>query len=205
MHISEGVLSPAMLALGGAVAVAGTAVGLKKIDYDQLPGTAMLAACFFVASLIHVPVGPASAHLILNGLLGILLGWAAFPAILVALVLQGVLFQFGGLVVLGANTTIMALPAVLVSLALGGMIRSASPLWSPAAFLAGAGSVLLSGLTAAGFLALTGDPFLPAAKLLVAAHIPIMLIEGIIAMTAVRFIRKVRPEMLRMGTAGQER
>ena len=45
----------------------------------------------FVASLVHVPVGPSSMHLVLNGLLGLLLGWAAFPAILVGLLLQAVL------------------------------------------------------------------------------------------------------------------
>jgi cobalt/nickel transport system permease protein len=39
-----------------------------------------------VASLIHVPIGPSNAHLILNGLVGLLLGWGAFPAILVALI-----------------------------------------------------------------------------------------------------------------------
>ena len=38
----------------------------------------LLGAAFFVASLIHVPIGFSSAHLILNGLLGVVLGWAAF-------------------------------------------------------------------------------------------------------------------------------
>ena len=95
MHISEGVLSGPVLLSGAALAVAGTAIGLKKLDYDQVAKVGMLSAAFFVASLIHVPIGPSNAHLILNGLVGLLLGWAAFPAILVALVLQAVLFQFG--------------------------------------------------------------------------------------------------------------
>ena len=43
-------------------------------------------------------------HLILNGLLGMLLGWAAFPSIFVALMLQAILFQYGGITVLGVNT-----------------------------------------------------------------------------------------------------
>ena len=88
MHIAEGVLSPAVLATGYALTAAGTALGLKKLDYDRLMTVAILAATFFVGSLIHVPIGITSAHLILNGLLGVILGWAAFPAILAALALQ---------------------------------------------------------------------------------------------------------------------
>ena len=112
MHISEGILSGSVLISGAALAAVGTGIGLKKLDYDQIAEAGMLSAAFFVASLIHIPIGPANAHLILNGLVGILLGWAAFPAILVALILQAVLFQFGGITTLGVNTSIMALPAV---------------------------------------------------------------------------------------------
>ncbi len=113
MHISEGVLSPAVLAGGAALAAAGTAIGLKKMDYEAIPRVAILSAAFFVATLIHVPVGPVGLHLVLNGLMGLLLGWLAVPAILIALFLQALLFQFGGLTVLGVNTVTMALPAVI--------------------------------------------------------------------------------------------
>ena len=60
MHIAEGVLSPAVLATGYALTAAGTALGLKKLDYDRLMTVAILAATFFVGSLIHVPIGKAS-------------------------------------------------------------------------------------------------------------------------------------------------
>ena len=73
----------------------------------------ILFLAFFVGSFVHVPIGLSSAHLILNGLLGAILGWAAFPAILTALLLQAVLFQFGGITVLGVNTFNVAGPAVL--------------------------------------------------------------------------------------------
>ena len=88
MHIAEGVLSPAVLGGGAVLALAGTAQGLRRLEYDRLVTVGILSAAFFVASLIHVPVGLASAHLVLNGLVGVLLGWAAFPSILVALLLQ---------------------------------------------------------------------------------------------------------------------
>ena len=112
MHISEGVLSAPVLIGCASAAAACTAVGLKKIAPDRIMAVALLTATFFVASLIHVPVGPGNIHLVLNGLLGIILGWASFPAILVALLLQALFFQFGGITVLGVNVMIMALPAV---------------------------------------------------------------------------------------------
>ncbi|MCF8037428.1 MAG: energy-coupling factor ABC transporter permease, partial [Desulfobacteraceae bacterium] len=67
MHISEGILSLPVLAAGVGFAAAGTGIGLKKLDPDRIPKTGILAAAFFVASLIHVPIGPSSVHLILNG------------------------------------------------------------------------------------------------------------------------------------------
>ena len=111
MHISEGVLSAPVLISGAALAAAGTAIGLKRLDYDRIAQVGVLSSAFFVASLIHVNVGPASVHLILNGIVGLLLGWSAVPAILVALTLQAIFFQYGGITVLGINTLIMALPA----------------------------------------------------------------------------------------------
>uniref|UniRef100_UPI003A951F43 energy-coupling factor ABC transporter permease n=1 Tax=Desulfovibrio legallii TaxID=571438 RepID=UPI003A951F43 len=63
MHIAEGVLSPAVLLTGYALTAAGTAVGLRRLDYDRLMTVAILAAAFFVGSLSHVPIGPSSAHL----------------------------------------------------------------------------------------------------------------------------------------------
>ena len=119
MHISEGALSPAMLGAGAALTVVGTAIGLRRLDYDRIMTVAILSSAFFVGSLIHVPIGLSSAHLILNGLLGAILGWAAFPAILTALLLQAVLFQFGGITVLGVNTFNVAGPAVCASICSG--------------------------------------------------------------------------------------
>ena len=123
MHISEGILSGPVLISGVVLAAAGTAIGLKKLDYERIPRAAILSAAFFVASLIHVPIGPSSVHLILNGIIGLILGWGAFPVILVALVLQAVFFQFGGITTLGVNTMIMAFPAIICYYLFGGLVR----------------------------------------------------------------------------------
>jgi cobalt/nickel transport system permease protein len=57
MHISEGFLSAPVLGVGIVLAAAGTSVGLKKLKEDKIPQAAILSASFFVASLIHVPMG----------------------------------------------------------------------------------------------------------------------------------------------------
>lgn len=197
MHISEGVLSPSVLAGGAALAAAGTAVGLKKLDYDRIPQVAVLTAAFFVASLVHVPIGPASVHLTLNGLMGIFLGWVAFPAILVGLILQAVLFQHGGLTTLGVNTLIMAFPAIVCFYTFRSPIRSQRPVFSMgASFMCGFGAILLSGLTLALALIFAGEHFTAVAKVAVVAYLPIMVIEGMIAMLCVRFLKRVKPEIL---------
>lgn len=196
MHISEGVLSPAVLAGGAALAAAGTSLGLKKLDYEAIPRVALLSAAFFVATLIHVPVGPVGLHLVLNGLMGLLLGWPAFPAILIALFLQALLFQFGGLTVLGVNTLTMAVPAVVCFYAYRGLLRRGGPGASVAAFACGATAILLSGLLVALALLFTGEAFLRVAQLVALAHLPVMIIEGIITLFVFLFLKKVRPEML---------
>jgi len=196
MHISEGVLSGPVLISGIALAAAGTAIGLKKLDYDRIPRAAILSASFFVASLIHVPVGPSSVHLILNGIVGLILGWGAFPVILVALTLQAMLFQFGGITTLGVNTMIMALPAVFCYYLFGRMVSKRPHIALPAAFACGALSVLLGAVMVGLALTFTEENFLKVSYVVVIAHLPVMIIEGIITAFCVAFLKKVQPDML---------
>jgi len=178
------------------LAAAGTAIGLKKLDYDRIARAGILSAAFFVASLIHVPIGPSNAHLILNGLVGLLLGWAAFPAILVALVLQAMLFQFGGITALGVNTIIMALPAVICYLAFSPFLHKNATLALVATFACGFLSVFLSAIILGLSLLFTEENFFEVSAIVIAAHIPVMIVEGIITAICVAFIRKVQPAML---------
>ncbi len=198
MHISEGVLSAPVLGAGAVLTFAGLAIGLKRMDYEKLPEVAVLSSVFFVASLIHVPIGPSTAHLILNGLCGVLLGWMAFPAIFVGLALQGVLFEFGGITTLGVNTFNMAFPAVIMGFICRYFIKSPRlAVRVISEFVAGAGAILLSGLLVAVCLVVAlGESMDSAAKLVVLAHIPVMIIEGLITVFVVEFILKVQPEML---------
>lgn len=200
MHISEGVLATPVLVGGAVLTAAGMGVALKKLNNEGIPKVGVLSAAFFVAGLIHVPVGVASVHLVLNGLVGIILGWLAFPAIFVGLVLQSIMFQYGGITALGVNTINMAVPALLCHLLFGRITTRTSKSYvsSVSAFMAGSLAIFASGIFVGLSLYLTGEAFLPAAKLVVVGHVPIMLIEGIITATCVTFLKKVKPELLTM-------
>ncbi len=196
VHIVDGALSAPVILTGSAIAIAGIGIGLRQMPVEKIPAAGVLSATFFVASLVHVPIGPSSVHLIVNGLAGLVLGWAAFPALFVALLLQAVFFGFGGLTVLGVNTVNIALPAVIVYyICRPGIVR-----WSPqvAAIwgaVGGATAIALTTVCVGIALAFSGDEFIPAAKLVFFAHIPVMAIEAVLTAAAVYLARRVKPEL----------
>jgi cobalt/nickel transport system permease protein len=197
MHIADGVLSLPVLLTGATLTVAGVTRGLKNLDYERIPQVAILSSTFFVASLIHLPIGPTSVHLVLNGLTGLLLGWAAFPALLIALFLQAVLFGFGGLSVLGVNTFNMALPAVLCYYLFNRLvITKTGTVAFVYGFVAGALAIVLSTVLIGLSLFVTSGAFLQVIQLTFLAHLPVMLTEGIITGSIVVFLHQVRPELL---------
>lgn len=202
MHIYEGVLAgtshgQALLLAGAVAAAAGTAIGLRRLDYDRMPQVALLSAAFFIASLVHVPLGPTSVHLVLNGLLGLVLGWTAFPAVLVALTLQAVFFSFGGPTTLGLNTLVMAAPAVVCYYLFHGAVGKGGELRTfCVGFAAGATAILLGALMTAAAIALAGKAFELFGTMLFISYLPLALIEGLVTGSVVALVRKVRPELL---------
>jgi cobalt/nickel transport system permease protein len=199
-HIPDGVLGAPVLVTGAAVSAGLLAVGLRRLDYEALPQAAVLSAAFFVSSLISVPLGPSSVHLLLNGLMGVLLGWTAVPALFVALVLQAAFFGYGGVLVLGVNTMNMALPALVCAVALRPLLARAGRrgiLFVGAA--AGALGVLLTAALVAMGLGLSGEPFLPAAKAVLLLYVPLALLEALVTATVLSFLRRVAPEVLLRG------
>jgi cobalt/nickel transport system permease protein len=113
VHISDGILADRWW-IGGFV-VAGLLAfwGAWRIREEEIPRIALLTAAFFVASsLLPIRVGPTSVHLLLNGLVGILLGRRCAVAIPVGLLMQVALAGHGGFTTLGINSCILILPAL---------------------------------------------------------------------------------------------
>jgi cobalt/nickel transport system permease protein len=196
MHISEGVLPTWEIVTGWGLTFIGTAIGLRKLEGEKLVLAALLTSLFFVASLIHVPIGVGSAHLLFNGFIGLILGWAAFPTILIGLLFQALLFQFGGLMVLGVNTFNMAFPAVIAHYLFKDWIKTEGWKFYAGAFLSAFVAILGAGLLVAIELALAGEKFIKDAELIFLIHIPIATVEGIIYIFLLKFLKKTYPQFL---------
>lgn len=196
-HIPDGVLSAPVLITGGVIAAAGVAIALRKLDEAAIPRTAILSAVFFVASLVVVPVGPSSVHLLLSGLMGLVIGVLTIPAVLVAMILQLVMFGFGGLSTLGVNTVNIALPGVLLALVFRPLVmRSAANRAGVYAAICAGLAVIATGGMVALVLALSSSAYIPSAKILLATYVPLMIGEALITGFAIAFIKKVKPDLL---------
>jgi len=193
-HIPDGVVSVPVLLAGAGLSLGGMALGLRRLTPERLPQAAMLSALFFVASLVHFPVGISSVHLLMGGLAGILLGWAAFPAIAVGLILQAALFGFGGMVVLGVNLANIALPATLGGLLGRRLLGRPALAGAIAAMVAIAGTAAMVALS----LALSGREFLAAGQALAVTYIPLMAVEAVATAAMIGLLAKVKPEALEM-------
>jgi cobalt/nickel transport system permease protein len=203
MHIYEGILTatPAgqgVLLAGSVAAAAGTMIGLRRLDEEQIPKAAVLGSAFFIASAIQVPMFGSSVHLVLSGLMGLVLGWAIFPTVLVGLILQLAFFSLAGPTVLGINTLIMALPGVICHYLLRATVRS-DDRWVifASGFAAGSMAIIFGALLSFAALVLAGKPFALLATVFLTAHVPVALIEGLVTGSVVVLLRQVRPEVLR--------
>lgn len=196
MHLSEGVLHSSTLLIGAVGAVLGLAIGLKKMTGDKLTLTALFSAAFFVASTIHIPVGIGSVHLILNGIAGLFLGWRVFPAFLIALTLQALMFSFGGLAVLGVNLCIMALPAVVVRLCVFPWLKAnfCRERLIVSGILSGVIGVGGAALLASSVLAFDGsNQYHGLISLLLVSHLPVFVVDSLISVGVLLTLAKMLP------------
>lgn len=210
MHIPDGILPVPVTGAGYAATAVTTWYSIRRIKQKEdprqdIPKASLLTAAFFVVSWIHIPMPPASVHLVLNGLLGALLGYYAFPAILIGLSFQAVMFGHGGLTTLGVNVMIMGLPAIAAHYifrlrkfgnkesrrkvgAFGFLSSAVAMTMSVAMFVV----ILLTNLPAD----LDVEIERAAIYTLALAHVPLIFIEGTITALLVLFLQRVRPRIL---------
>ena len=196
MHISDGVL-PVSVAIGGYAASFGLTIwSARQTRSEEMPKLAVVTAAFFVASLIHIPFGPTSVHLIIPGLTGALLGPPAFLSIGLGLLLQSLLFQFGGLTALGANALMMGVPAILCGWFFQKFKGRTPSRQAVVGGVVGAGGTVLAAMVLAVLLATGGEDFFGVAKIALAAHVPGIIIEGAVSALTIGFLARVKPALL---------
>jgi cobalt/nickel transport system permease protein len=199
MHISDGLLTWPWLSGGFAVAGGLALLAAWRIRDEEIPQTALLTAAFFVASSIHVRVPPTSVHLLLNGLVGVVLGRRAALAIPVGLFLQAALLGHGGFTTLGINSCIMVLPALLA----WQMFRVLCHVpwlkrqWFAIGLLIGIVATFTSVVLNSLVLAWGGaEDWWDLVRFVFLAHLPVVAIEGLILGFTIKFLVQVKPEML---------
>lgn len=196
VHISTGVLDPAWIAGGFGVLAALLFPAMWKLREEEIPRIGVFTAAFFVASSLRIPVGFASVHLILNGLVGVTLGRRAMLSVAVGLVLQSLLLHHGGLDALGVNAAVVGIPAILAALAYPVLKRLGLPAFIRGFLLGGSAVAGSAGLNFLVLLFGGKDEWELLAKAVLLAHIPVVIVEGVLLGVLVGYLEKVKPEML---------
>ena len=115
LHIPDGFLSLPVMFVTSVAALGLIALALNRVqaEYQEkaVPLMGVCAAFVFAAQMINFPIpGGTSGHLLGGTLAGALLGpWAGSLVMTVVFIVQSVMFQDGGLTVLGANIFNMGL------------------------------------------------------------------------------------------------
>lgn len=208
LHIPDGFLNLPMVLVTWLIAIAFIALALKQVEanYQEkaIPLMGVCAAFIFAAQMINFPVpGGTSGHLLGGTLAGVLLGpWAGSLVMSVVFIVQAVIFQDGGLTVLGANIVNMGLVGTFGGYYLYRSIRYALgkhrwPAMAIGAAVAAWTSVFVAALLTAVQLAVSGTvPLGLALSAMAFWHALIGIGEALITVITVSFIWRSRPDML---------
>jgi len=169
----------------------------------MVPMMGVLAAAIFAGQMLNFAVaGGTSGHLMGAAIATILLGpWAAILVMTSVVSIQALIFQDGGLLVLGANIFNMAIVGVAVSYFTYRTIRrlAGDVRWGifVAGFLAAWLSVVVASLCVALQLAISGtSPANLAIPTMLGVHALIGIGEGLITVGALAFLYSTRPDLL---------
>ena len=204
MHIPDGFLSLVMSLIFWAITIVTVGIAISKTNKSlgekQVPLMGVMAAFIFAAQMLNFPVaGGTSGHFLGGALAAIVLGpWAGILVMTAVIAVQGLLFQDGGLLVMGANIFNMGLLTAMIGFGLYRSVigRSKGVRLSVAGVAAWLATVTAS-LVASIQLWLSGtsrlEIVLPA---MVGVHVLIGIGEALITVAALAFIEQTRPDLL---------
>jgi cobalt/nickel transport system permease protein len=212
MHIPDGFLSLAVALLCWALAAALLAAAVRRSQGDlgerHIPLLGVMAAFIFAAQMINFPVaGGTSGHLLGGALAAITLGpWGGMLAMTSVIAVQALLFQDGGLLVMGANILNMGLLTALIGYGLyrgvAGQSRSVKlAVAGVAAWL----SVIAGALATSLELWLSGTSALQiVVPAMLGVHLLIGIGEALITVAALAFIMQTRPDVLKAAGGAED-
>lgn len=204
LHIPDGFLSLTVLLVCWVITIVMLAAAIsrtnKSLGEKQVPLMGIMAAFIFAAQMLNFPVaGGTSGHLLGGALAAIVLGpWAAMLAMTAVIAVQGLLFQDGGLLVMGANILNMGLITVVIGYGLyrGAINRSRKTRLAVAGVAAWL-SVMAGALLTSLQLWLSGTARLQVVvPAMLGVHALIGIGEALITVGALAFILQTRPDLL---------
>ncbi len=206
MHAPDGFLSVGVAAVMWAVTLVVLAIAVirtnRTLDERMIPLMGVTAAFIFAAQMFNFQVvGGTSGHLLGGVFAAVLLGpWPATLVMACVVAVQGLVFQDGGLVVMGANIFNMGVIGTLggyaiykaVATALGGEDRARIPAAGVAAWC----SFVLAAFAVSVELAISGtSPLSVTLPAMVGVHALIGIGEAVITMAALGFIQVTRKDL----------
>jgi cobalt/nickel transport system permease protein len=209
LHAPDGFLTIPIATLMWGITLVVLAIAVQRasreLDERAVPLMGVTAAFIFAAQMVNFPVaGGTSGHMVGGVLAAILLGpWVATLVMACVVAVQALVFQDGGLVVLGANIFNMGIVGTLggyvIYVTVCRLLRGEARGRFPAAGLAAWSAVMLGALAMSLELAASGTSALEVAlPAMLGVHAVIGIGEALVTIAALALIRGVRPDLLEL-------
>jgi cobalt/nickel transport system permease protein len=204
LHIPDGFLNLVISLIFWAITIITVGIAISKTNKSlgekQVPLMGIMAAFIFAAQMLNFPVaGGTSGHFLGGALAAIVLGpWAGILVMTAVIGVQALLFQDGGLLVMGANIFNMGLLTAIIGFGLYRAVIGRNrgmrlAVAGVAAWLAVVASALLTALQ----LWLSGTSSLEiVVPAMLGVHVLIGIGEALITVAALAFIEQTRPDLL---------
>ncbi|HSL42859.1 MAG TPA: energy-coupling factor ABC transporter permease [Anaerolineales bacterium] len=204
LHIPDGFLSFAVSIICWVITAITLSLAISRSNRSlgerQVPLMGVMAAFIFAAQMINFPVaGGTSGHLLGGALAAITLGpWAGMLVMTAVIAVQALLFQDGGLLVMGANIFNMGLITVAIGYGLyRSVTRGNRTLKLTVAGIAAWLSVMAGALFTSLQLWLSGTSQLQIViPAMLTVHALIGVGEALITVAALTFILQTRPDLI---------
>jgi cobalt/nickel transport system permease protein len=208
LHAPDGFVSVPIALVMWLLTIGAVALAVRRtngrLDGRLVPLLGLMAAFIFAAQMFNFPVGPGmSGHLLGGVLAAVLLGpWAATLVMTVVIAVQALIYQDGGLIIMGANIFNMGVIGTLGGYALYraivGLFADEERIRLPAAAIASWAAVVAGSVSMAIQLGASGVvPLELALPAMLASHSLIGIGEALITVAALGFIAATRSDLLR--------